>query len=759
MPQPPPYSRAFDFSVFAPATVPEHGVRTNAEYDNIATTLAAVRTNLARIQRDDGRLANASVYLETLHNSLRAYFGGFTPRGTWGAATAYAVKDSVTGPDGDTYICVTAHTSGVFATDLAANRWQALFGTDSTLNAATTVLATGTSTARSLGDRFAEELNVLDFGAIDDGTGDNSTAFGNAISVAAARGGGTIFVPEGDFRFTSGVTVSTTGVRFRGTGEKSIIRGVGNFNTFTFTGASLSTGLENVAFQSGLKTGGYDVKVNSAFRCTFRNIIIFDTYGGFDFSGALSNQHEVIDLQIQSFRGPIAINFQGTDSAKVGGSDLYQVRVGETSFAGGGTALNIDGDVASVNLWGFFCNGAAAGASNLNYGIRVHNTIGATLEPRFILGTNVQCEFAKVNGVRLEAGEQITFVKLYSSAAIESGVWIGSGAEKVALAAPYICVNGQHGVYFAGRDLMIGGGTISGNSQAGAYADNRGDYDGVHIAGTAVNAAIAGTRIGFISGLSHRFGVYAASGAQLVSVSGCALNDNMLAGVRDDTGGALGNMQVVNCTGVPNSFFGGVIAGPGLGTRGWLTPVITAGAITGVTITDAGYHYDSAPTAFVFDRGGGTSGALTVNVAAGKIIGATITNGGSGYSANTKIYLRPATTVASVRALNSSVTNAELRLRSQNLGVVSIGSEQGTIATFTPVTTTVNNFQLVGAATGNPPELRAIGDDANVSLRLVPKGTGKVRFGTRTASGDVAITGYIEIEDNGGTVRRLAVVG
>lgn len=758
MPQPLAYNRAFDFGVFAPATVPEHGARTNTEFDRIAASVAGIRGNLALIQRDDGAPANSIVTLDTLAPTVRTLMGGWTPRGGWVTATPYAARDFVVGPDDLPYICVVGHTSGVFATDKAANRWQSVYADAAALNSLATVLSTGSSVVRTLADRFATELNVLDYGAITDGTGDNSTAFGTAISVAAARGGGTIFIPEGDYRFTAGVTVSATGVRFRGTGEKTIIRGVGSFDTFTFTGGSLSTGIENVSFQSALKTGGYDVKVNSAFRCTLRNLIIFNTYGGLDFSGALSNQHEIIDVQIQSFRGPIAINWQGTNGAKVGGSDMYQVRVGETSYVGGGTALNIDGDVASLNLWGFFTNGAPAGASNLNYGVRVHNTIGATLAPRFINGVNVQCEFAKIDGVRLDAGEQITFLDLYASAAIENGVTIANGVEKVSLVAPYIVVNGRHGVYHAGRDLTVAGGVISGNSQAGAYADNRGDYDGVHCAATCIGASLVGTRIGFVSGLSQRFGVYGAAGAQLISVSGCNLNDNMLAGARDDTAGALGNMRVVGNVGTTSDFIGGIMQGAPAGARGWLTPVIVAGVITGVVIVDEGRHYDSAPTAFVFDRGGGTGASITVNVAGGRIIGATIGSGGSGYSANTKIYLRPATTVGSLRAFNTGAASAELRLRSQNLGVVTLGSEQGTVLTCTPVASTVNQFQMVGSATGTSPELRAIGDDANLDLRLVPKGTGLVRFGTLTVSADAPVNGYIEIKTAGGGTVKLATI-
>jgi hypothetical protein len=56
-------------------------------------------------------------------------------------------------------------------------------------------------------------------------------------------------------------------------------------------------------------------------------------------------------------------------------------------------------------------------------------------------------------------------------------------------------------------------------------------------------------------------------------------------------------------------------------------------------------------------------------------------------------------------------------------------------------------------------DLVAASGVTNGDIRLTPKGTGLVRFGTRTASADAAITGYIEIRDAGGTIRRLAVIG
>lgn len=51
------------------------------------------------------------------------------------------------------------------------------------------------------------------------------------------------------------------------------------------------------------------------------------------------------------------------------------------------------------------------------------------------------------------------------------------------------------------------------------------------------------------------------------------------------------------------------------------------------------------------------------------------------------------------------------------------------------------------------------GVGANCDIGMYPVGTGRLRFGAHVASGDVAITGYIEVKDASGVVRRLAVVG
>ena len=128
MAQPPLYERAFDFSDWEAThpSEPKPGVQFDIEFDRLVTSVAAIIANLGVIQRDDGALRNASVGALQLDPEILSLLGGWSPKGTWSTATIYSVKDVVRGPDGLTYVALTAHTSGVFATDVSAGRWMAL---------------------------------------------------------------------------------------------------------------------------------------------------------------------------------------------------------------------------------------------------------------------------------------------------------------------------------------------------------------------------------------------------------------------------------------------------------------------------------------------------------------------------------------------------------------------------------------------------------------------------------------------------------
>lgn len=606
--------------------------------------------------------------------------------------------------------------------------------------------------ARSVQAKLDEGLpTVKDFGAVGDGVTNDTTAF-----TRAAATGLSYIVPPGTYKITGNINHTSNGQIVYGFGEDSIIAGDGNFNTFSFGGGLLGGGLVGLRFNSSAKTGGYDYVLDNCYRCTLNTLFHYSTFSAGYFG--LGNGHVLHTTLVNSFRGDRAWLFYGTDLARAGGTDIFIARCGEQSGGSGGIALEINGNVASIGMFGFFANGAPAGASLLTHGIKVHNGVGATLKPRFIIGTNVQIEFPKEEGLYIDAVDLLQITNLYSSAGIKSGVYLGSAAEKVTLSNPYISLNGRHGVYTEGQNVSINGGQIIGNSY-NAYADNRGTYDGVHCANGSDHTTVTGVRIGDAGALTQRWGVYGASGAVRISVVGGDLINNILGPARDDTAVNTGNMQIIGHAGAPNaSFISGLMVGAQAGARAAATASISGGAITGVTVTDAGYHYDSAPTVTAFDKGGGTGATLTATVANGKVTGVSVGAGGSGYTADTIIYFRPVQGTQAVRALNSTTTNVNVDIKAQGASGVRLGSEQGIGHIVTAAANSVNYVQTVGAATGTMPSVNAAGSDTNIDLTLVPKGTGNVRFGTHTGSADAAISGYIEIKDAGGTTRKLAVI-
>ena len=73
-----------------------------------------------------------------------------------------------------------------------------------------TVTATGTTTPRTLPDRFAETVSVKDFGAVGDGVTDDTAAIQAAINAPTKS----IFFPAGTYRTTA--PLSATAKRIYG---------------------------------------------------------------------------------------------------------------------------------------------------------------------------------------------------------------------------------------------------------------------------------------------------------------------------------------------------------------------------------------------------------------------------------------------------------------------------------------------------------------------------------------------------------------
>jgi len=169
MAQPRDYTRQFNFNDYQATTPadPLPGVRVDAELNAVKLTLDDLNTNIAKIQRDDGKLGNQAVHKDAFDPGALALINvtGFTPKGDWATATTYAVGDIVDFNSG-TYLATAAHTSSAaFATDSAANKWilianAAISGTSSAVDK---FEGDGTTTVFTLTYTYASTTSVQVF--------------------------------------------------------------------------------------------------------------------------------------------------------------------------------------------------------------------------------------------------------------------------------------------------------------------------------------------------------------------------------------------------------------------------------------------------------------------------------------------------------------------------------------------------------------------------------------------------------------------
>jgi hypothetical protein len=124
-----------DFSVTLDGTAPNTGKITTIETDTDGTL--DIRRVVEYTQETDW-VNNSALDVETLEDDFDKIVmmiqqlkvdvdnGVATSnwQGAWTTATSYALRDMIQGSNQNLYVCVVAHTSGTWSTDLAAGYWQ-----------------------------------------------------------------------------------------------------------------------------------------------------------------------------------------------------------------------------------------------------------------------------------------------------------------------------------------------------------------------------------------------------------------------------------------------------------------------------------------------------------------------------------------------------------------------------------------------------------------------------------------------------------
>jgi hypothetical protein len=146
---------------------------------------------------------------------------------------------------------------------------QDVLSVDASGNVNGLVKSTGSTTARSLANRFADVVNVKDFGAVGDGVANDTAAIQAAINT-----GKSVVLPEGTY-IANNLTQSTNGQRFYGLGNVVIQK---NANGILFSSSGRGAMFDGIKFYGNVAFSGDCVKTTGD-NCVFTNCSIWTKFG------------------------------------------------------------------------------------------------------------------------------------------------------------------------------------------------------------------------------------------------------------------------------------------------------------------------------------------------------------------------------------------------------------------------------------------------------------------------------------------------
>ena len=275
-------------------------------------------------------------------------------------------------------------------------------------------------------------------------------------------------------------------------------------------------------------------------------------------------------------------------------------------------------------------------------------------------------------------------------------------------------------------------------------------WDATHSLGGVADISQGGTNATTAAGARTALGLgtIATQDANAVAVTGGTINGTTVG----STTAAAGAFTTLNSSG--NTRLGGLSGNQSLQVNNVASAVNYAqivGAVTG-----------GAPTLSI--QGTDTNIGLVLS---GKGTGVVALGGTT--AANSGLQVKPTVSGVNYIQINGNTAgngvnlqaegsdaDVALSIRAKGTFNIPFFTGGGTQFLISHTGSAVNYVRATGAATTAAPELAAIGSDTNINLKLTPKGTGVVQFGTYTA-GIIAQAGYITITDAAGTSRRLLV--
>lgn len=399
-----------------------------------------------------------------------------------GAAITAVTTDSngfyqFQGPD--SVLSVWADTGSVSRSKIVTNDGNSNAAIDARINVALPG-AVATATANKV-DKNVIVYNVKDYGAVGNGTTDDTTAIQSALNALPATGG-TVYFPGGTYLIGSGLTSSLNSIELRGTGNRgqdtsvafgaSRIHYTGSSDAFVFNSAASSTLFGGPVIRdlhlSGTSSGACGIRIKRSNNFVLSNVSVSDftagvafvsdgtgnvnQYGTLDnFQAAkclngvdviLSNGLRFMGGYLQGVHPAAASSYGirvrgGGDTLRLYGTDVqaFDILVDLQSTVGSGAELHglrgEDWITAGVKI---ACTNAGMFGGSLN------NTLGSSV------GIGVWCTSTAVNPIVMPAN----LAAMATSIQDDSGTAVIVKGAQVQFGAEVVKKNGTGGILLQG---------------------------------------------------------------------------------------------------------------------------------------------------------------------------------------------------------------------------------------------------------------------------------------------------------------------
>jgi hypothetical protein len=296
----------------------------------------------------------------------------------------------------------------------------------------------------------AAPINVVDYGAIGDGVTDDTVALQNALNT-----GKSVYLPSGNFLFTTELTINTNFQTLTGPG---VLKPSGNINGVKITGGCIGVEV-NLTFNSAAHSGGYCVYISNGNRVKISRLNIVDGFGALYVEKA---NVVVVDWLWATCRGA-GVVWYGNDTTR---SDLLTILSGVVAVPDAEYGLRWDGNCHSLEIKYF---GIVGGK-----GVVVQNTDGVSTFPAIGRFDHIEVDYSKTHGIEIKAGLDFDFVATYVLGALGDGLKIAAtvNALEVRVTGGKFAGNTGYGINNLGGALLY-----SGNSTL--YTNTLGETNGL----------------------------------------------------------------------------------------------------------------------------------------------------------------------------------------------------------------------------------------------------------------------------------------